>query len=71
MLFRSGVTLKDNATSALKSGDLSGVVGLQVNLIGLRVYGRYVVGLNNISDATNSGSWKSQQIELGVGLKLL
>ena len=71
ILLNKGVTLKDNATSALKSGDLSGVVGLQVNLIGLRVYGRYVVGLNNISDATNAGNWKSQQIELGVGLKLL
>ena len=71
ILLNKGVTIGQNATSAIKSGDLSGVVGLQVNLIGLRVYGRYVVGLNNISDATNSGSWKSQQIELGVGLKLL
>ena len=71
ILLNKGLTLKDNANSAFKSGDLSGVVGLQVHLIGLRVYGRYVIGLNNISDATNSGSWKSQQLELGVGIKLL
>ena len=66
-----GITLKDNVTSAVKTGDLSGVVGLQVSLVGLRVYGRYVVGLNNISDAANSSNWKSQQLELGVGIKIL
>ncbi len=71
ILLNKGVTLKDNAVSAVTSGDLSGVVGLQVHLIGLRVYGRYVFGLNNISDAVKSENWKSQQLELGVGFKLL
>jgi hypothetical protein len=46
------------------------VGGLQLNLKVLRVYGRYVIGMNNINDVANSENWKNQQIQLGIGLKL-
>jgi hypothetical protein len=71
ILLNKSSDLKTNGENAFKSGNLSGVVGLQFHLSSLRVYGRYVIGLNNISDVSSSGSWKSQQLELGVGLKVL
>ena len=71
ILLNKSTDLKTNGENAFKSGDVSGVLGLQFHLSSLRVYGRYVIGLNNISDVSSSGSWKSQQLELGVGLKVL
>lgn len=56
-----------NTRTAIKSGDLSVIGGITVNVTSLRIFGRYVVGLNNISDVPNSDSWKSQQIQLGIG----
>ena len=70
ILLNNNTNLQQNSQNAFKSGDVSGVVGLQVHLSSLRVYGRYVIGLNNLSDVSKSGSWKTQQLELGVGLKV-
>lgn len=62
--------LMQNGQDAFKKGDFSMVGGIQLKLLKFRVYGRYVVGLNDISDAPNSGEWKSQSIQLGVGIAL-
>lgn len=59
-----------NTGSAFKSGDLSLLAGAQLNLLGLRVGGRYVVGLNNIGDITTQTDWKSQGWQLYVGFKI-
>jgi hypothetical protein len=64
-------TTLQNGQNAFKSGDFAVVGGLQLNLNALRIYGRYVIGLNNINDVTNQDNWKSQQIQLGVGLRIL
>ncbi|OIR12844.1 hypothetical protein GALL_59110 [mine drainage metagenome] len=63
-------TTLQNGQDAFKSGDFAAVGGLQINLSALRIYGRYVIGLNNISDVGNQDNWKSQQIQLGIGIKL-
>jgi hypothetical protein len=63
-------TLLANGQNAFKNGDFAMVGGLQLNLKVLRVYGRYVIGMNNINDVANSENWKNQQIQLGIGLKL-
>lgn len=63
-------TLWNNGKEAFKSGDFSMVGGVQVNLKMLRAYGRYNIGLSNISDAPNQDKWKSQQLQIGVGLVL-
>lgn len=47
------------------------LAGLQLNLSSFRIYGRYNIGLTNLSDIGNAESWKYQQIQLGVGLKVL
>lgn len=63
-------TLWNNSKQAFKSGDFSMVGGVQLNLKMLRVYGRYNVGLSNINDVGNQDKWKSQQLQIGVGLAL-
>ena len=63
--------LVSNGKHAFKSGDLAAIFGAQVNISKLRIYGRYNVGLNNVNDITNSNKWKNQQLQIGVGIKLL
>ena len=52
-----------------KSSELAMVGGAQLNFKYLRVYGRYVIGLDNVNDLSETNKWKSQQIQLGVGFK--
>lgn len=70
ILIDQNKNLLQNGEEAFKKGDISMVGGLQLKLLKLRVYGRYVVGLNDISDAPNTGKWKSQSIQAGVGVAL-
>ncbi len=64
-------TTLQNGKDAFKGGDLGMIGGVQLNFGMLRAYGRYNIGLNNINDFGNSDKWKNQQLQLGVGLKLL
>ncbi|MDQ6758105.1 MAG: PorT family protein [Bacteroidota bacterium] len=59
-----------NGQEAFKNGDFSMLGGLQLKLLKFRIYGRYAIGLSDISNITNSGQWKSQSIQLGVGIAL-
>lgn len=70
ILTNKNKTLWNNGKEAFKNGNFSMVGGVQVNLKMLRVYGRYDIGLSNISDAPNQDKWKSQQLQIGVGLVL-
>jgi Outer membrane protein beta-barrel domain len=63
-------TLLQNGGNAFKTGDLSLLGGVQVNLLKLRLYGRYVIGLNDISDVGSSEKWRNQGFQLGVGIAL-
>ena len=60
-----------NAKEAVKSGDLALTGGVTLNFSSLRVFGRYNIGLNNISDVQNSDTWKTQQLQVGLGYKIL
>lgn len=59
-----------NGGNAFKNGDFSMIGGAQVRLAKLYLTGRYVVGLANINDIDNKDKWKSQAIQLSVGLSL-
>jgi Outer membrane protein beta-barrel domain len=63
-------TTLENAGDAFKSGDLAMVAGAQVNIGSLRVYGRYNIGLSDISDIKETDKWRNQQLQLGLGLKI-
>ena len=71
ILLNNHQTILQNSENAFKSGDFSVVLGAQINLGGINVYGRYNIGLANISDINTESSWKSEQIQLGIGLRLL
>ncbi len=70
ILIDDGKNLLQNGQDAFKKGDLSLLGGVQLNLLKFRIYGRYAIGLNDISDVGNSQQWKSQTIQVGVGLAL-
>ena len=63
--------LVQNGKDAFKKGDLAAVLGAQINISKLRIYGRYNIGLSNINDIDNSNKWKSQQLQFGVGVTIL
>ena len=70
ILTNKSKTLMQNGKEAFKSGDFSMLAGAQVNISHLNVYARYAVGLSNLNDIDNKEKWKSQSIQLGVGLTL-
>ena len=61
---------KENAQLAFKEGEFSFVGGAKVNLGGFFVYGRYVVGLQDISALQDQAKWKTRQWHLGIGMSL-
>jgi hypothetical protein len=70
ILMKQDKNLLQNGTDAFKKGDFSMVGGVQLKLSAIRVTGRYVVGLNNISDIDNKDEWKSQGFQVSLGLAL-
>ena len=63
-------TLLQNGKDAFKSGNFALAGGVQLNLLKFRVYGRFVGGLTNLDNVGNKESWKTQAIQLGVGIGL-
>jgi hypothetical protein len=70
ILIDKNKTLLQNGASAFKNGDFSLLAGAQVKLGGIRVNGRYVIGLSNINDIDNQDKWKYQGFQLSLGLAL-
>ena len=62
--------LLKNGGDAFKKGDFSMVGGVQLKLLKFRIYGRYLVGLNDISNIGSTDKWKSQSFQLGAGIAL-
>ena len=63
-------TLLQNGGNAFKNGDFSLLAGAQVKIAGIRISGRYAIGLSNINDIDNQDKWKSQGFQLSLGLAL-
>jgi len=70
ILMKKNQNILQNGQKAFSDGDFSAVAGLQVNLKFLRLYGRYNIGMKNINQIDQQDKWTSQQIQLGVGLRL-
>ena len=64
-------TMWQNGKEAFKSGDFSMLGGVQLKLSSFRIYGRYALGLSNLNDIDNKDKWKSQSIQVGIGLAIL
>ena len=63
-------SILQNGGDAFKKGDFSMIGGAQVRIAKIYLSGRYVVGLANINDIDDKDKWKSQAIQLSVGLSL-
>lgn len=71
ILLNNENSLVQNGKEAFKNGDFSMIGGVQLNLSSLKIYGRYNIGLSNISDIDSKEKWKNQQIQLGIGLRII
>lgn len=70
ILMDNDKTLFQNGQSAFDKGDLSMLGGAELKFSRFRITGRYVVGLNNINDIDDKDQWKSQAIQVSLGLSL-
>lgn len=71
ILINKNQRLLDNGQQAFKSGDFSMLGGVQLNIGGIKLGGRYVVGLMNINDIDNQEKWKNQGFQLYAGFRIL
>jgi hypothetical protein len=74
-LINSDQTLVNNGQMAFKKGDFSMIGGAQLNLAGIKVGARYVIGLNDINDlgngnATEPQKWKNQGWQVYAGFRI-
>jgi hypothetical protein len=70
ILIDQNKNLVQNGKDAFKSGDFSMVGGATIHISKIRLVGRYVVGLSNVSDIGDQGKWKNQGFQLSLGLAL-
>lgn len=60
----------DNGKEAFKNGDFSLLMGAQLNILSVKVYGRYMIGLSDIGDISDQNKWKTTGFQVGVGIGL-
>lgn len=72
------LSLKDNdeilkdATGLLKTGDMSGVVGVSLSLpVGLNAGARYIFGFSDVNNSSVGETWKNRTIQLHIGYSFL
>ena len=70
VLMDNDKTLFQNGQTAFDDGDLSMLGGAELKFSRFRLTGRYVVGLGNINDIDDKDKWKSQAIQVSLGLAL-
>lgn len=70
ILMDQNKSILQNGGDAFKKGDFSMIGGAQIKIAKIYLTGRYVVGLANINDIDDKDKWKSQAIQLSVGLSL-
>ncbi len=74
ILMNTSQNITANGVDAVKNGDFSMVGGAQLNLGGLRVGARYVYGFTDINNLPPPGSvdtWKNQNFQLYIGIRIL
>jgi hypothetical protein len=70
ILMSKNESLLQNGKNPLKSGDFSVLAGLQLQALKFRIYGRYALGLSNLNDIDKADIWKSQSIQIGIGVAI-
>jgi hypothetical protein len=73
VLINQSANLFQNGQNAFKNGDFSLLGGAQLNIAAFKAGLRYFIQLNNINnlpEAGNDATWKSQGFQLYVGLRI-
>jgi hypothetical protein len=78
ILFNKNISLVDNGKDAFNKGEVSGLVGVNLHVLGFRIYGRYVFSVSNVAkfeDLTNTlsneNTWKTSVIQVGAAFAIL
>lgn len=69
-LLNKNKNLLKNGEDAFKNNNIAAVGGVQVNLTKIKLYARFVAGINDINNVNNESRWKNQNIQVGVGYKI-
>ena len=70
ILMNHDKNLLQNGGDAFRRGDLSMLAGAEIQIMKLRITGRYAIGLSNINDIDNQDKWTNQGFQLSLGLAL-
>jgi hypothetical protein len=70
ILMSTSQNITDPVVNAFKSGDFSMVGGAQLNLGPVKFGARYIYGMTNLNDVTNTDTWKNQNFQLYFGLRI-
>ena len=70
ILIDQNKNLLQNGSDAFKKGDFALIGGAQLNLAGVKLGGRYQIGLANINDIDKQDKWKNQGFQLYAGFRL-
>jgi hypothetical protein len=70
ILINSSNTPLDNGKQAIKQGDMSALLGVQAQVLNVRAYARYLMGLSNIAAAELNQNWRTSVIQVGVGVAI-
>jgi hypothetical protein len=54
-----------------KDGDVSGVLGLQLNIAKINIGARYIIGLSDVNLSSAGSTWKQRTIQLHLGWFIL
>jgi len=63
--------LLHNGQNAFKFGDISLLGGLQFNIGGLKLGGRYAIGVTNINNLDNRDPWRNHGFQLYAGFRII
>jgi hypothetical protein len=70
ILMAKDQNLLQNGKSAFKNGNVALLGGVELNLLLLRIYGRYGVGITNVNNINSNDKWKSSTIQVGAAITL-
>jgi Outer membrane protein beta-barrel domain len=70
ILMSTNQTVVGNGEKAFKNGDISIVGGAQVNLGHFKAGARYIYGLSDLNGVNDADTWKNQNIQIYVGLRI-
>jgi len=74
ILLNTSQNITTNGVNAVKNGDFSLVGGAQLNVGGLKLGARYIYGFTDLNDLPPPGNvdtWKNQNFQIYVGLRIL